>query len=203
MFIGNRSQSPTLISAAILALAMVCAVVSAQDQAPAATETAEADTVGTEVSVTDTLPSPNPTLRTITPRHDQSPFEQQEDERECFEAACGETGWNPYEAYDELVVLGYAVELSQKDKEAGLVCLAYDGAVTGAVAGEMLGVPHRGAAVGAAVGVARGVILSDYLNREDDPEAQRAVADFERKLRDWDHRYSGCLRAKGYRVPSS
>lgn len=198
MLIGNRSQSPTLISAAILALALVSAVVSAQDQAPA-----EADTVGTVESSTDTLPSPNPTLRDITPRHDQSPFEQQEDERECFDKTCEETGWNPYEAYDELVALGYAVALTKNDKEDGLVCLAYGGAVTGAVAGEMLGVPRRGAAVGAAIAVAGEVIRSDYLYNEDDPEAQRAVAAFERELRDWNHRFTGCLRSKGYRVPTS
>ena len=198
MFIGKRSQSPTLISAAILALALVSAVVSAQDQGEA-----PADSTGSAESAVDSLPNPNPTLREITPRQDQSPLEQQDDERECFDRACDETGWNPYQAYDELVALGYTVELSREDKEQGLVCLAYEGAVTGAVAGEMLGVQRRGAAVGAAVAVARGVILADYLYRDDDPEAQRAVADFERKLRDWDHRYSGCLRAKGYRVPSS
>lgn len=187
MFIGNRSQFPTLISAAILALALVSAVVSAQDLS---------------ADPGDSEPNPNPTLREIAPRHGQSPSEQMDDEHGCFDRACQDAGWNPYEAYDELVALGYAVELSREEREQGLVCLAYEGAVTGAVAGEVLGVPRGGAAVGAAIAVAGEVIRSDYLYREDDPEAQRAVADFERKLRDWDRKFTGCLRAKGYRVSS-
>lgn len=182
---GNRANLPTILSGIILALALVSAVVWAQEPVSVAQD------------------SPNPTLRVITPRQDQSPFQQQADERECFDKACEQTGWNPYEAYDELVALGYAVELTRKDREEGLVCLAYEGAVTGAVAGEMLGVPRRGAGVGAAIAVAGEVIRSDYLCREEDPEAQRAVAAFERKLRDWDHRFSGCVRSKGYRVPTS
>lgn len=197
MIIGNRSSIPTIISGAILAAVMVWSLVSAQEPAKAQDDSISIETDGSEL-----LPSPNPTRRWISPRNDQSPYQQLDDEQECFDKACEDTDWNPYDAYDELVDLGYAVVLTREDLEEGLVCLAYDGAVTGAVAGDMLGEPEAGAEIGAAIAVARGVVRSNYLYRQDDPEARRIVSAFERNLRHWDRQFAACLRSMGYRVPS-
>lgn len=197
MIIGNKSTLPAILSGAILAFAMVSALVSGQESAPA-----NDDSTSIETSISEPLPSPNPTQRWISPRHDQSPHQQLADELECFDQACEETDWNPYDAYAELVDLGYAVALTREDLEEGLVCLAYDGAVTGAVAGDMLGDAEKGAEIGAAIAVARGVVRSNYLYLQDDPEARRTVLRFERNLRHWDRKFATCLRPRGYRVPS-
>lgn len=148
-------------------------------------------------------PNPNPTLRLITPRNHQPAEQQLSDERECFDWACRLTGWNPYKAYAQLVDDGYAVALTPDDRKVGLICLAYDGAVTGSVAGDILGNENKGAEVGAAIAIASGLIRSDYLNQPDDPETRRTISAFERDLRYWDKKYAACLRPKGYRVSSS
>lgn len=197
MIIGKRSSIPTIISGAILAAAMVWSLVSAQETAPA-----QGDSSSLESEASQLYPDPNPTRRWIGPLQDQSPFQQMDDEQECFDQACEQAGWNPYDAYGELVELGYAVALTEDDLEEGLICLAYDGAVTGAVAGDMLGDAEAGAEIGAAIAVARGVVRSNYLCRPDDPEALRIVSAFERNLRDWDRKFAACLRPKGYRVSS-
>jgi len=148
------------------------------------------------------IPNPNPTQRWISPRNHQSVEQQLTDEWECYDWACDQTDWDPYEAYNELVDAGYAVALTREEMEDGLICLAWDGAVTGSVAGEILGDAERGAEIGAAIAIASGVIRSDYLNQRDDPEAKRTVSRFERELRNWDRKFAACLRPKGYRVSS-
>ena len=86
--------------------------------------------------------------------------------------------------------------------ERGLICLATQGAVAGAVAGEVVGRPRNGAAIGAVIGVASGLFLSGYLLEADDPQAQRDISRFERDLRKWETKFSGCMSRNGYRVPS-
>jgi len=147
-------------------------------------------------------PNPNPTQRWISPRNHQSQEQQLSDERECYDRACDQTDWDPYEAYAELVDAGYAEALTREEMDEGLICLAWDGAVTGSVAGEILGDPERGAEIGAAIAIASGVIRSDYLDQQDNPEARRTISGFERDLRYWDRKFAACLRPKGYRVPS-
>ena len=148
-------------------------------------------------------PNPNPTLRSITPRNDQSSEQQLTDERECFDWACEQTDWNPYDAYAQLIDEGYAVALTPDDTEEWLIFLATEGAVTGSVAGQILGNEMAGARIGAAIAIASGLVHSDFLNQPDDPETKRTISAFERNLRYWDKKYAACLRPKGYRVPSS
>lgn len=145
--------------------------------------------------------NPNPTQRLIIPVKDQSHEQQLSDQWDCYHWTCEQVGWDPYQAYTDLVDAGYAVVLTPKELEEGLICLAMDGAVTGAVAGEILGEPEEGAEIGAAIAIASGLIRSGYLKNADSPESQRAVSWFERNLRKWDRKYAGCLSRKGYRVP--
>ena len=174
-----------ILMGVILAMALVPVIISAQDPP------------------TVSPPDPNPTGRWISPRHGQSADQQLSDEWECYDRACEEIDWDPYEAYTDLANQGYAVALTPEDFEEGLICLAREGAVTGAVAGDILGDARTGAEIGAAIAVASGVVRSDYLCRPDDPEARRTVSRFERELRNWDRKFAACLRPKGYRVPSS
>ncbi len=145
-------------------------------------------------------PFTNPTNRLITPKNDQSEEQQLSDQLECYNWTCETLNWDPYQAYDELAQQGYAVALDREEMERGLVCLAARGAVAGAVAGEVVGRPRSGAAIGAAIGVASGFIHSSYLLDEDDPQAQRIITRFERDLRKWETKFSGCMSRNGYRV---
>jgi hypothetical protein len=77
-----------------------------------------------------------------------------------------------------------------------------DGAVTGSVAGDLLGEEDVGAEIGAAVALAREIVRAEFLLRPEDPRAERGVKDFERKLRHWEKKYAACLRARGYQVPT-
>lgn len=182
---------------AFLALVVVTQPVSAQDDVPAATDAAEY-----EDPAPDSPPGPNSTQRVITPRNDQSAEQQWTDEWECYDRACELAAWDPYVAYDDLVAAGYAVALYRIGIEDDLVRVAEEGAVVGTVAGEIAGRPRRGAELGVAIAIALELVRSDYLDLEDDPAATRAISDFERRLRDWDRKFAGCLRPRGYGVSS-
>lgn len=179
-----------------VAMLLVSVVVSAQEAVVIE------DSTAVETVVEEPQRNPNPTRRPITPRHGQSTDQQWADELECFEAACAETEWNPYDGWADLVDAGYAVAVTSEEMEEGLVSVAYEGAVTGSVAGELLDEPREGAEVGAAVALALELVRSDYLLRRDDPRAQRAVTSYERQLRYWEKKYAACLRPKGYQVNS-
>ena len=145
-------------------------------------------------------PSTNPTNRLITPKNDQRQQQQLSDQLECYNWTCETLNWDPYQAYDDLAKRGYAVALDREEMERGLICLATKGAVSGAVAGEVVGRPNSGAAIGASIGVASGIIQSSYLLDEDDPQAQRIITRFERDLKKWETKFSGCMSRNGYRV---
>lgn len=148
----------------------------------------------------------NPTGRVILPLKHQSGPQQQADQAACYNWACEQLDWDPYDAYAELAAQGYTVALSRREMLKGLVFLAQDGARIGAVAGELAGDPETGVddgtEIGVAVAVATSLIRSAYLQRPDDPAAQKAVNRYERSLRHWDHKYAACLKRKGYRVPA-
>ena len=187
---NQKARLSAILLCAILVMAIVPVMISAQEIYPPNPDPKP-------------NPNPNPTQRWISPRHHQSEEQQLSDEWECFDWACDQTGWDPYEAYNELVDAGYAVALTREEMEDGLICLAWDGAVTGSVAGDIVGDPERGAEIGAAIAIASGLIRSDYLNQRDNSEARRTISGFERELRNWDRKFAACLRPKGYRVPSS
>lgn len=191
---------PILLWGAIMLLVSV--VVSAQESSVTPDSTAAMDSTAVEVVEERPAYNPNPTRRPITPRQGQSAEQQRADALECFDATNEETGWNPYEGWAELVDAGYAVAVTREEMEEGLVSVAWDGAVTGSVAGDLLNEEDRGAEVGAAVALALELVRSDYVLRLEDPQAQRAVATYERQLRYWEKKYAACLRPKGYAVPS-
>lgn len=146
--------------------------------------------------------APNPSNRAVIPQNGQSEEQMLTDELDCFNQACEQLSWDPYAAYNELAADGYAVTMTPEQWEQTLVFLAAEGAVAGSVAGDLLNRPGRGAETGAAIALAMGLVRSNYLNLESDPESQRVVARFERKLNNWNKKFAACLRPRGYRVPS-
>ena len=194
----KKSRLQVVLWGAILVLAMEPMVISAQENEPAT----EGESPN-ENYPRNSDPNPNPTQRLIIPRNHQSAEQQLSDEWECYDWACDQTGWDPYEAYAELVDEGYAVALTRDEMEEGLICLAADGAVTGAVAGDIVGDMKSGAEIGAAIAIALELRRSSYLKHLDDPEARRVISWFERNLKHWDRKFVACLRPNGYRVPLS
>ena len=191
---------PILLWGAVMLLVSV--VVSAQESTVTRDSTVAMDSTVVDVVAERPAYNPNPTRRPITPRHDQSAEQQRADEQDCFDRVCAETGWNPYEGWADLVDAGYARAVTNEEFVEGLVSVAWDGAVTGSVAGDLLNEEDRGAEVGAAVALALELVRSDYVLRQDDPRTQRAVAKYERQLRFWEKKYAACLRPRGYRVDS-
>jgi hypothetical protein len=174
----------------------------AQEQIPATTDSTAGDPTS-EDPPQGTPPNTNPTQRFIYPRNHQSEEQQLFDELECYDWTCDQIDWDPYQAYAALVDEGFAVALTSQEMEQGLICLATRGAEIGAVAGDIVGQPENGAEIGAAISMASGLINSNYLNVQDDPEAQKAVSRYERNLRKWDRKFAACLSRKGYQVPPS
>ncbi len=152
-------------------------------------------------------PESNPAQLLITPRKGQTAAEQMADQWQCYDEISEQLQWDPYHAYDALVAEGYAVALSRREMERGLIFLASDGAEVGAVAGDLVGHDHgrsrRGAEIGVALTIAGELIKSQYLLQEESPETRRVVTRYERELRKWVRKYSACLSRLGYRVDSS
>ena len=186
----------------VLAVVFAPAMILGQADSTATTGVSAA-----EGPLPNTPPNTNPTQRLIYPRKQQSDEQQLSDELECYEWTCEQIDWDPYEAYAYLVDEGYAVALTREEMEMGLIGAATRGAVVGAVAGEIVGRPHggagNGAEIGAAIAIALELIHSNHLYEQDAPEAQRTITRFERNLRKWDRKFAGCMKRKGYRVPSS
>ncbi len=197
MVIRKTAYNQAVLWGALLVLVIAAPWTAAQENEPATTDDSPLESPAQEI-----VPNPNPTRRVISPRKNQTPEQQFSDERECYEWACDQTEWDPYLAYADLVDEGYAVSLTPEELEDGLICQATEGAVIGAVAGDILGDSEKGAEIGAATAVALEVVRSNYLNQQDNPEAQRVIARFERNLKNWDRKFAACLRPKGYRVPS-
>ena len=196
MVIKKYAHLQAVLWGAVLVLVVATPRIAARENEPATMDDSALESPAPEIA-----PNPNPTRRLISPRQDQSPEQQLFDERECFDWACDQTEWDPYQAYAALVDEGYAVALTPEEMEEGLIRQATEGAMTGAVAGDILGDSEKGAEIGAAIAVAAEVMRSNYLNQQDNPEAQRVISRFERNLKNWDRKFAACLRPKGYRVP--
>ena len=197
MVTKKENLSQVVLMAALVLVALAPVMIPAQEDEPA-----PADVPYPEAPLAEAPPTPNPTQRSIIPRNDQFPQQQLDDEWECFDRACAQTDWDPYQAYNELVDEGFAVALTPEEMEEGLICLAADGAVTGAVAGEIVGDWRTGAEIGAAIAIALELRRSSYLKHLDDPEARRVISRFDRDLKHWERKFAACLRSKGYRVTS-
>jgi len=148
-------------------------------------------------------PNTNPTNEYITATNDQTLEQQEADQLDCYNWTCDLLDWDPYLQYDALVEQGYAAALERRDMEAGLVFLATEGAMAGAVAGDVVGRPRGGAAIGAAIGVTSGIIQMQYLLQPDDPQSQRVIRRYEKDLKKWETKFSGCMSREGYRVHHS
>ena len=113
MMTGREAKLRVVLWGAILAMAGAPLAIRAQDEVPAVPDTSD--------RVEPSPPDSNPTGRSITPRKGQSLDQQLADEWECYDLACEQTGWDPYEAYAELADAGYAVALARQDMEEELV----------------------------------------------------------------------------------
>ena len=141
----------------------------------------------------------NPLGRFVYPAGGQSPEQQQADQQECYDWASQQTGFNPYEAYQQ------ALAAQQQAAQAGqpqgdVVRGVAAGAITGLIIGEITGDASEGAAIGAASGALLGGMKRRSRRRSAEQEAQQQQAQAEALLNSWDQAYMVCLQGKDYTV---
>ncbi len=179
-------------------LALMPSDESPAQEIPPSNSTHSAEGASTVVALQNT----NPTQRVILPRKGQSEEQQLADQLECYEWTCDQLDWDPYDAYDYLVDEGYALALSRRDRERGLICLAARGAVWGSVVAGVGGDMGHGAEIGATMAVANGIIHSSFLLEPESPQTKQVISRYKRELKKWEKKYAGCLKRKYYKVPS-
>jgi len=145
-------------------------------------------------------PSTNPTQRVLYPSDGQDEQQQMADQLECYRWAGGQTNWDPYKAYDELVEKGYAAKKSAEQAQGGLVRGAAGGALIGLAVGAIAGDAGKGAAIGAASGGLAGGMRSRRQVAQAQAKQQEAVDAFNRQLEKWDRNYVACMQARKYAV---
>jgi len=179
------------LSALVMVLVLVAAsTLSAQDAKPDEEETERAPLP----------PSTNPTQKVLYPSGGQTEEQQMADQLECYRWATGQTGWDPYEAYDELVEQGYAAARTAEEAQGGAVRGAARGAVAGAAIGAIAGDAGKGAAIGATAGGLGGGARSRRARDEAQSQAEQAIEAFNRQLEKWDSNYGACMKGKNYTV---
>jgi hypothetical protein len=145
-------------------------------------------------------PSTNPTQRVIYPGEGQSDQQQMNDQLECYRWATEQSGWDPYQAHDELVEKGYAAAQTAEEAQGGLVRGAARGAVVGLAVGAIAGDAGKGAAIGAAAGGLTGGIRSRRQRAAAKSQADQAISEFNRHLEAWDRYYVACMEGRDYTV---
>ncbi len=141
----------------------------------------------------------NPLGHFIYPANDQSQQQQQADQSECYTWASEQTGFNPYQAYQQ------ALAAQQQANQAGqrqgdVVRGAAGGAVGGLIIGAIAGDAGKGAAIGAASGGLIGGMKRRSRRRNAEQEAEQQQQQAQAMLNSWDQAFSVCLQGKGYTV---
>jgi hypothetical protein len=163
--------------------------------------TAEAQEAASKTEDAATLPpSTNPTQRVIYPGEGQTEDQQMKDQLECYRWATAQSGWDPYQAHDQLVEQGYAAAQSAEQAQGGLVRGAARGALVGLAVGAIAGDAGKGAAIGAAAGGLTGGMRSRRQRRAAQSRADQAVEEFNRHLEVWDRYYVACMEGRDYTV---
>ena len=180
----------------VLAIGAFAAMAMATDEDPKP----EAAAPAPKAEASKLPPSTNSTQRVLYANEGQTEEQQMVDQLECYRWASDQTGWDPYEPYDEMVELGCAVAQTAEEAQGGLVRGAARGATAGAVIGAIAGDAGKGAAIGAAAGGIAGRRRSKRATSEAQSEADLAIEEFNRQLEKWDRNYAACMGGKNYTV---
>ena len=149
-------------------------------------------------------PSPQPTTATsgspaakiglfVNPKNSQSPGQQTEDEKACYETAQQQTGIDP--------TAPAAPPPEAAKKQGGGAKGAAGGAAGGAAIGAIAGDAGTGAAIGATAGAVRGRRQQKKANQQAEQQAaQQGQTQQQQKLDAFRRAFSSCIDAKGYSV---
>ena len=141
----------------------------------------------------------NPLGLYIYPAGGQPPQQQQADQQECYNWATQQTGFSPYDAYQQaLAAQQQADQAGQRQGE--VVKGAAAGAVTGLIIGEIAGDAGEGAAIGAVSGALLGGMKRRKRRRSAEQEAQQQQDQAQAILNSWDQAYRVCIQGKNYTV---
>ena len=144
--------------------------------------------------------STNPGEHAIFPSNGQTPEQQEIDQRDAYNWATQQTGWDPYQAYQQLVQQGYAADQSAQAAQGGAVGGAARGALFGAAIGAIAGDAGEGAAIGAAAGGMSGGMRSRRARQSAEAQKQTAIDQFRRQFAAWDKNFVAAMIGKGYSV---
>jgi hypothetical protein len=145
-------------------------------------------------------PGTNPAEHAIFPADGQSTDQQMKDQLEAYQWATQQTGWDPYQAHEELVEQGYVAQQSAEATEGDAVRGAARGALVGVAVGAIAGDAGTGAAIGAATGGITGGMRGRRTRQAAETQAQQAVDEYKRQFANWDKFYLACLEGKKYTV---
>ena len=129
----------------------------------------------------------------VSPKNNQSPHQQAEDENACYATAQQQTGIDP--------TAPAASTPEAAKKQGGGAKGAAGGAAGGAAIGAIAGDAGKGAAIGATAGAVRGRRQQKKANKQAEQQAtQQGQAQQQQKLDTFRRAFSSCIDAKGYSV---
>ena len=128
----------------------------------------------------------------VFPQKDQTPEQQSQDEKSCYESAHKQTGIDPTAA---------PPPAEAQKKQGGAVKGAAGGAAGGAAIGAIAGDAGTGAAIGATAGAVRGRRQQKKANKSAEQQAQQqSQGQHQQGLDTFRRAFSACIDAKGYSV---
>lgn len=129
----------------------------------------------------------------VYPAQGQSTEQQGQDKYQCYLWAKDQTGVDPAQPAPA------AVSASSR-RRGGALRGAAVGAGVGAIGGAIGDDTRKGAKIGAGVGAAAGALRQRRRNREAQATAQRAEANQQAHLGEYDRAFSVCMEGRGYTV---
>jgi len=144
--------------------------------------------------------SSNPGNHVIFPAKGQTPEQQKQDESDAYDWATQQTGWDPYQARDQVAAQDSAAEQTADSAKGGAVGGAARGALLGVAIGAIAGDAGKGAGIGAAAGGLTGGIRSHRTRSAAQNSIKGADADYQSKFARWDKNFVAAMEGKGYTV---
>jgi len=129
----------------------------------------------------------------VSPKNNQTPQQQAEDENECYATAQQQTGIDP--------AAPASAPAKPAQQQGGAAKGAAGGAAGGAAIGAVAGDAGTGAAAGATVGAVRGRHKQKKANQQAEQQAQQQTqTQQQQKLDTFRRAFSSCIDGKGYSV---
>ena len=141
----------------------------------------------------------NPLGHFIYPAANQSPQQQQSDQQGCYNWASQQTGFSPYDAYQQALAAQQQADAAGQ-RQGEVLRGAAAGTATGLIIGAITGDAGKGAAIGAASGGLLGGMKRRSRQRDAQNTAEQQQQQAQAQLNSWDQAYVVCLQGRNYTV---